>query len=113
MRDTDSNGVAESLDHFMSLQVKGAENSGMIFNPANPSQFIINVQHPESTAVDGGQGDATWLIDLKDVVALPCHKDGDDGREKGDHKKGHHKSVKTCSDSDDTNFVKKLTKAGK
>ena len=117
MRDTDSNGVAESLDHFMSLQVKGAENSGMIFNPANPSQFIINVQHPESTAVDGGQGDATWLIDLKDVVAPPCHKDKgddkDDDREKGDHKKGHHKSVKTCSDSDDTNFVKKLTKAGK
>jgi len=111
MRDTDSDGVAESLDHFMSLQVKGAENTGMIFNPAKPSQFIINVQHPESTAVAGGQGDATWLIDLKDVVAPPCLKKDEDNHHH--EKRGHHKRVKTCSDGDDTNFVKKLIKAGK
>lgn len=105
LRDTNGDGVAESLDHFMSLQVKGAENTGMIFNPANPTQFIINVQHPESTADEiNGQGDATWLLDLKDVVAPPCVKE-----EHGHH---HHK-VKTCNDSDDVNFIKKLIKAGR
>jgi secreted PhoX family phosphatase len=69
VRDTNNDGVAESVDHFMSLQVKGAENTGMIFNPANPTEFIINVQHPESTGLYGGMGDATWLLDIKDIVA--------------------------------------------
>ena len=105
MRDTNNDGVAESLDHFMSLQVKGAENSGMIFNPTNPTQFIINVQHPESTsdAVEG-MGDAMWLIDIKDVVAPPC------STENNDHKRN---KVKTCSKSNDTNFVSKLMKTVK
>lgn len=112
LRDTNNDGVAESIDHFMSLQVKGAENTGMIFNPANPTQFIINVQHPESTDVMDGQGDATWLIDLKEVVAPPCGKDDDD--EYGeDHEHGEKHKVKTCSDSDDSNFIKKLVKAGR
>jgi len=108
MRDINSDGVAESLDHFMSLQVKGAENTGMIFNPAKPTQFIINVQHPESTLdTINGQGDATWLIDLKDVVAPPCVKDHDKHR----HFYGFgNKRVKTCSNSDDTNFAKKLSR---
>jgi hypothetical protein len=100
IRDTNGDGEAESVDHFMSLQVKGAENTGMIFRPGHPTQFIVNIQHPESTTVAGGQGDATWLIDLKDVVAPPCV----------DHE---HHGVKTCSDSDDSNFIKKLNKAGK
>lgn len=106
LRDANGDGVAESMDHFMSLQVKGAENTGMIFRPGHPTQFIINVQHPESTgdAIDG-QGDSTWLLDLKDVVAPPCVK-----KEHGHH---HHHKVKTCSDSDDVNFIKKLIKAGK
>lgn len=60
--DTDNNGVAESLDYFMSLQVKGAENSSMILYPSQSKPVFINVQHPESTAVDCGQGDATWLV---------------------------------------------------
>lgn len=107
LRDTNSDGVAESLDHFMSLQVKGAENTGMIFNPAKPTQFIINVQHPESTLdTINGQGDSTWMIDLKDVVAPPCVKD-----ERHHHFHGFgRKSVKTCSDSDDGNFIKKLSR---
>jgi len=109
LRDSDGDGVAESMDHFMSLQVKGAENTGMIFNPAKPTQFIINVQHPESTADEiDGQGDATWLIDLNEVVAPPCVRD--------DHehpKQGRRRGVETCSDSDDANFVKKLIKAGR
>jgi len=101
LRDADGDGVAESLDHFMSLQVKGAENTGMIFNPTKPTQFIINVQHPESTSnAINGQGDATWMIDLSGVVAPPCVN----------HK--HKGSVKTCNDSDDVNFVKKLSHAG-
>jgi len=110
LRDTNSDGVAESLDHFMSLQVKGAENTGMIFNPANPSQFIINIQHPESTRDEiNGQGDATWLIDLKDVVAPPCVKD-DEHEYHNEYKRA---KVKSCGDSDDSNFISKLIKAGK
>jgi hypothetical protein len=111
LRDVDGDGVAESLDHFMSLQVKGSENTGMIFNPAHPTQFIINVQHPESTdltIVPDGQGDATWLIDIKDVVAPPCLK-----REKWEYRHHSRHEVKTCSHDDDTNFVRKLLKAAR
>jgi len=115
LRDTDGDGVAESLDHFMSLQVKGAENTGMIFRPGHPTQFIINVQHPESTdltKVADGQGDSTWLIDLKGVVAPPCVK-GDGDHYRHHHERHHGHGVKTCSDGDDVNFVKKLMKAGR
>lgn len=102
LRDTNSNGVAESLDHFMSLQVKGAENTGMIFSPVNPTRFIINIQHPESTGDEiNGQGDATWLIDIKDVVAPPCVN------------KDRHNRVTTCDESDGTHFTKKLNMAGR
>jgi len=116
VRDTNNDGVAESVDHFMSLQVKGAENTGMIFNPANPTQFIINVQHPESTSIDGGMGDATWLLDLKDVVAPVCaSKDNESEEDREHHGKRYdkHNKIKTCSNSADTNFTKKLIKAGK
>ncbi len=105
LRDTDGDGAAESLDHFISLQVKGAENTGMIFRPNHPTQFIINIQHPDSTGVEGGQGDATWLMDIKDVVAPPCVKD--------DERHDRHNAVKTCNNNDDTNFIKTLIKAGK
>lgn len=75
MRDADSDGVAESLDHFMSIRVAGSEATGMIFNPRNHSQFVLAVQHPTSTDLDevpGGNGDALWSFDLKSV-ATPCH----------------------------------------
>lgn len=109
LRDTDGDGTGESLDHFMSLQVKGAENTGMIFRPNHPTQFIVNIQHPESTADEiNGQGDATWLIDIKDVVAPPCMKDDDDYRKHDKRNK-----LKTCSDYDVTHLIKKLIKAGK
>lgn len=103
LRDTNGDGVAESLDHFLSLQVKGAENTGMIFNPANPTQFIVNVQHPDSTddSIEG-MGDATWLFDLKGVVAPPCVKGSSVTR-----------FVKTCDWSDATNFIPSLIKAGR
>jgi len=107
LRDTDGDGAGESLDHFMSLQVKGAENTGMIFRPNNPTQFIVNIQHPESTGDEiNGMGDATWLIDIKDVVAPPClkDKDGQRGNDRND--------VKTCNEGDNSNFIEKLVKAG-
>lgn len=111
VRDTDNDGVAESVDHFMSLQVRGAENTGMIFNPANPTEFIVNVQHPESTLDDvDGRGDATWLLNIENVVPPMC-KDYDEV-EHGHHH-GKKSKIKTCSSYDDTNFVDKLVKAGK
>lgn len=104
LRDTNNDGVAESLDHFMSLQVKGAENTGMIFRPDHPTQFIISVQHPESTGVQGGMGDAVWLLDIKDVVAPPCIKKGE---------RHHHHGIKTCDRDDNNHFVRKLIRAGR
>jgi hypothetical protein len=104
LRDTNGDGVAESVDHFMSLQVKGAENTGMIFNPANPTQFIVNIQHPDSTAdATNGMGDATWLLDLKDVVPPMCNKED---------KYNKYKKVKTCNNRNDANFSRWLTKLG-
>ncbi len=67
-RDTDDDGVAESLDHFLSIRVAGSEATGMIFNPLRPTQFVVNVQHPTSTDLDevpGGFGDAMWEFDVR------------------------------------------------
>ncbi len=70
-RDLDSDGVAESLDHFMTLRVAGSEGTGMIFNPLAPTEFVVHVQHPESTDLDlvpGGFGDALWEFDIKNAA---------------------------------------------
>ncbi len=67
VRDTNRDGVAESLDHFLSHVVDGAEATGMIFNPANPDEFVVNIQHPDSTDLaefPAGQGDALWKFDI-------------------------------------------------
>ena len=109
VRDVDGDGVAESLDHFLSLQVDGAESTGMIFNPSNPTNFVIVVQHPDSTNLDNvpeGFGDALWSFDISGVVAPPCAANDDRGR----HGK---RSEKTCNNSDSESFVKKLIKAAK
>lgn len=69
-RDTDNDGVAESLDHFLSLRVSGSEATGMIFNPAVPTEFHVCVQHPSSTdlaAVPNGFGDAVWTFNLAGI----------------------------------------------
>ena len=50
-RDADNDGVAESLDHFLSIRVDGSEATGMIFNPAKPTEFVVAVQHPDSTSL--------------------------------------------------------------
>jgi len=70
VRDTDNDGVAESLDHFMSIRVDGSEATGMIFNPKYPTEFVVAVQHPDSTnlsAVPDGLGDAVWKFDLTQI----------------------------------------------
>lgn len=74
LRDTNTDGVAESLDHFMSIRVGGSEATGMIFNPANPRQFIVAAQHPTSTdlnAVPGGFGDALWSFTIPAAPSVP------------------------------------------
>lgn len=73
-RDVDDDGVAESIDHFMSIRADGSEATGMIFNPLRPTQFVVNVQHPDSTDLDSvpnGFGDALWQFDLAQADA-PC-----------------------------------------
>ncbi len=70
-RDLDNDGVAESLDHFMSIRVDGCEATGMIFNPVDPHEFVISVQHPDSTnlaKVPNGLGDAVWKFDISSPV---------------------------------------------
>jgi hypothetical protein len=69
-RDKNSDGVAESVDHFMSIRVNGSEATGMIFNPANPLEFVMAVQHPTSTdlaTVPNGLGDAVWMFNLANI----------------------------------------------
>jgi hypothetical protein len=106
MRDADTYGVAESLDHFMTIQVAGSEATGMIFNPTKPTQFVAVVMHPSSTdlgAVPNGFGDAIWAFDLKNIVAPPC-KAGI-GASRG-------RDVKVCS-KDNGQFVRALEHAGR
>lgn len=67
-RDVDNDDVAESLDHFMSIRVDGSEATGMIFNPARPTRFVAAVQHPDSTNILGGTGDALWAFNLRNIV---------------------------------------------
>lgn len=70
VRDTDNDGVGESLDHFLSIRVEGSEATGMIWNPANPTEFAVCVQHPNSTnlaSVANGLGDAVWLFNVSNI----------------------------------------------
>ena len=74
-RDSDQDGVAESINHFMSLQVNGSESTGMIFHPTQPTKFVVAVQHPNSTDLDAvpeGFGDAVWEFDLAKAVPPSC-----------------------------------------
>ncbi|MDT8437701.1 MAG: DUF839 domain-containing protein [Wenzhouxiangellaceae bacterium] len=74
-RDVDSDGVAESLDHFLSLQVAGSESTGMLFDPVDPTTFFVAIQHPTSTdleIVPDGMGDALWEFNIAGAVPPPC-----------------------------------------
>lgn len=105
VRDTDTDGVAESLDHFMSLSADGAEHTGMIFNPLKPTQFVVAVQHPDSTDLavyPEGQGDALWLFDIAGVVPTRCTEYSVRAR-----------GVKNCEWGRDNNLVEKMEKAAK
>ena len=69
-RDVNDDGVAESLDHFLSIRADGCEATGMIFNPVKPAEFVVAVQHPDSTNlanVPNGLGDAVWQFDLSNI----------------------------------------------
>lgn len=75
IRDVDNNGIGESLDHFMSLQVAGSEATGMIFNPVKSTEFVVAIQHPSSTVQDDypdGSGDALWVFDLSNIAPPVC-----------------------------------------
>ena len=62
--------------------------------------YLVN---PDSTGIAGGQGDALWMFDLKDVVAPICEKS----------KYHSYIGVRTCSHDYDFNFVKALEKAAR
>jgi hypothetical protein len=69
-RDKNSDGVAESVDHFMSIRVNGCEATGMIFNPANPLEFVAVSMHPTSTdlaVIPDGLGDSVWMFNLANI----------------------------------------------
>lgn len=122
-RDTDGDGEAESIDHFMSIVADGAEATGMIFNPVDPTQFVVAVQHPDSTNLDvypEGQGDALWLFDISNVVPPVCDSGAynDDDKSYRGYGYGygkHHKrrQLRSCSEAEDFNFVKKLERIAK
>jgi secreted PhoX family phosphatase len=70
VRDVNNDGVGESLDHFMSIQVDGAEATGMIWNPVIKTEFSVAVQHPDSTdlaLVPDGLGDAVWIFNVTPI----------------------------------------------
>ena len=105
VRDANSDGVAESVDHFMSIQVNGAEATGMIFNPAKPTQFVVSVQHPSSTDIatyEAGKGDALWQFDIKNVVPPTCKS------RKFDKLKWFGGFIRTCSYDHDFNYIRLL-----
>ncbi|HEX9876002.1 MAG TPA: hypothetical protein VGC50_05050 [Gammaproteobacteria bacterium] len=111
-RDTDNDGVAESLDHFMSLQVQGSESTGMIFHPTDPTRFLLVVMHPTSTdleQVPDGFGDAVWEFDVKNVVPPTCDED----HQWPLYSWRSNDWVQTCSSDFDFTFVKQLERAGR
>ena len=104
-RDVDGDGVAESIDHFLSIQVDEAEATGMIFNPKNPAQFVVSVQHPETTDErdpalgkggfgPDGFGDALWKFDIKNVVPPICRQ----GARYNRHRYNDEHHIQTCSE---------------
>lgn len=107
-RDMNNDGVAESLDHFLSIQVDGSESTGMIFHPTDPSRFIVAVQHPDSTdlaAVPNGFGDAVWEFDLAKVVPPTCEGPRSQWMTFDSQSR---QWVRACTAASDFNFVKQL-----
>jgi uncharacterized protein len=67
MRDTDGDGIAESLDQIACNQVNGSESTGMVFDLNDPYTFYVELQHPASVNLTGGAGDAMWAITMPSV----------------------------------------------
>ncbi|HAC32973.1 MAG TPA: hypothetical protein DCF45_00485 [Gammaproteobacteria bacterium] len=119
-RDMDNDGVAESLDHFLSLQVAGSEATGMIFNPADPTKFVVAVQHPTTTDLsdadnDGirdadGFGDAVWEFDLADTVPPVCSKPR---HQWTTYNHATRRWVRACSNARDYNAIRQIKKSDK
>ena len=110
-RDTDGDGVAESLDHFMSLQVAGSESTGMIFHPIRTTRFVVAVQHPSSTGIEGGHGDAVWQFDLRRVAPPRCPRPKAAYGDRDYDYEGARRRKGTCTRARDYNFVKRLRRA--
>lgn len=107
-RDMNNDGVAESLDHFMSNQVDGSETTGMTFHPTDPSRFVLAVMHPDSTdltAVPGGLGDAVWEYDLSKIVPPTCEGPRSQWMTFDSQSR---QWVRACTAASDFNFVKML-----
>lgn len=110
-RDADNDGVAESLDHFMSIQVGGSEATGMVFHPTDPTRFVIAVQHPASTnlgQVPDGFGDAVWEFDLSQVTPPVCAKPAGEQQTSGGD---GHRAARSCTNAADFSFVRALERA--
>ncbi len=78
VRDVDNDGVAESVDHMLSLGVNQSEATGMVFHPLRPNEFAIAVQHPASTdleQVPDGQGDAVWSVKIRRTPTSAAYRD--------------------------------------
>ena len=121
-RDTNNDGVAESIDHFLSIQVAGSESTGLIFHPVEPTKFVLNVMHPDSVLLRdsagafNGFGDAVWEFDISDVVPPTC----DDRGRFGSHDRWQpiynwhtREWINTCSRDEDFQFIRQLERAGK
>jgi hypothetical protein len=57
--DADRDGVAESMGRFASLDVAGAEPSGLIFDPNDPYRCYLTVMNPASG------NDAVWSVQTR------------------------------------------------
>lgn len=109
-RDANNDGVAESLDHFMSIQVNGSEATGMVFHPQDLTRFVVAVQHPTSTDLDqvpDGFGDAVWEFDLRGVVPPLCDKQAGDT---GEHAR-RGPPTRTCTEGADFSFLRALERS--
>ena len=60
--DQDNDGVAEGVGRWASLSTLGSEPSGLYFNPLDPNEAFINVQHPTNRPPADALGDATFRI---------------------------------------------------
>jgi secreted PhoX family phosphatase len=63
--DKDNDGVAEAIGKWASVSTKGAESTGLYFDPFRPNVAYINVQHPDSG------------VDRTIMFTTPCPKTDD------------------------------------